>query len=203
MKAVLISIRPEWCALIAAGKKTVEVRKSMPKLHTPFKCYIYCTLPPRSELFTHGRIREYANELIRLQSGEIVYGYGMQLCLDPENRPYSQDNFLCRKIIGEFVCDGIECFTTDYRMNRQQTERIAKESCMDMIELAEYEYDSICLYGWHISELKIYGKPLELSQFRKPIDCLRGKQHEDCVGCWDCEIKRPPQIWCYVDGQTE
>lgn len=42
-KAVLISVRPKWCELIANGTKTVEVRKSRPKLHTPFKCYIYCT----------------------------------------------------------------------------------------------------------------------------------------------------------------
>lgn len=43
MKSVLISIRPKWCALIASGKKTIEVRKTAPKLPTPFKCYIYCT----------------------------------------------------------------------------------------------------------------------------------------------------------------
>lgn len=42
-KAVLISIQPKWCELIASGKKTVEVRKTAPKLQTPFKCYIYCT----------------------------------------------------------------------------------------------------------------------------------------------------------------
>ena len=42
-KAVLISIRPEWCEKIARGEKTVEVRKTRPKLDTPFKCYIYCT----------------------------------------------------------------------------------------------------------------------------------------------------------------
>ena len=42
-KAVLISINPKWCELIASGKKTVEVRKSRPKLETPFKCYIYQT----------------------------------------------------------------------------------------------------------------------------------------------------------------
>ena len=42
-KAVLISIKPKWCELIASGKKTVEVRKTNPKLDTPFKCYIYCT----------------------------------------------------------------------------------------------------------------------------------------------------------------
>lgn len=43
-KSVLISIRPEWCEMIANGKKTVEVRKTRPKLETPFKCYIYCTV---------------------------------------------------------------------------------------------------------------------------------------------------------------
>lgn len=40
--AVMISIRPEWCKLIAEGEKTVEVRKTMPfKAKVPFKCYIY------------------------------------------------------------------------------------------------------------------------------------------------------------------
>lgn len=43
MKAVLISVQPKWCELIAIGKKTVEVRKTRPKIDTPFKCYIYQT----------------------------------------------------------------------------------------------------------------------------------------------------------------
>jgi hypothetical protein len=40
MIAVLISIRPKWCEKIASGEKTIEVRKTKPKLLTPFKCYI-------------------------------------------------------------------------------------------------------------------------------------------------------------------
>ena len=32
MKSVLISIHPKWCELIASGKKTVEVRKTVPDL---------------------------------------------------------------------------------------------------------------------------------------------------------------------------
>lgn len=40
-KAVLISIRPEWCEKIINGRKTIEVRKTRPKMNTPFKCYIY------------------------------------------------------------------------------------------------------------------------------------------------------------------
>ena len=43
MKAVMISIQPKCCELIANGKKTVEVRKTRPKLETPFKVYIYET----------------------------------------------------------------------------------------------------------------------------------------------------------------
>ncbi len=40
-KAVLISIRPKWCEKIIGGEKTIEVRKTRPKLGPPFKCYIY------------------------------------------------------------------------------------------------------------------------------------------------------------------
>lgn len=43
MKSVLISIQPKWCEAIAAGEKTIEVRKTCPKIKTPFRCYIYET----------------------------------------------------------------------------------------------------------------------------------------------------------------
>lgn len=39
-KSVMLSIRPKWCEKIISGEKTVEVRKTRPKLETPFKCYI-------------------------------------------------------------------------------------------------------------------------------------------------------------------
>ncbi len=42
-KAVLMSIHPKYCELIASGKKTIEVRKTRPKLKPPFRGYIYET----------------------------------------------------------------------------------------------------------------------------------------------------------------
>lgn len=58
-KAVLISIRPEWCEKIIEGRKTLELRKTRPKLELPFKCYIYCTDGPlflrHSETVAYGR----------------------------------------------------------------------------------------------------------------------------------------------------
>ena len=76
-KAVLISIHPEWCEKIINGEKTIEVRKTRPKLDTPFKCYIYCTLP------------KYPHEdVIRTDYPKPqFYGGG--------------------KVIGEFTCDRI------------------------------------------------------------------------------------------------
>ena len=44
MRAVMLSIQPKWCELIASEKKTIEVRKTRPKIDTPFKCYIYMTM---------------------------------------------------------------------------------------------------------------------------------------------------------------
>lgn len=41
MKSVMLSIKHKYCELIANGKKTIEVRKTRPKIETPFKCYIY------------------------------------------------------------------------------------------------------------------------------------------------------------------
>lgn len=40
-QAVLISIRPKWCEKIISGEKTIEVRKTRPKMDMTFKCYIY------------------------------------------------------------------------------------------------------------------------------------------------------------------
>ena len=181
-QGIMISIRPKWCELIANGKKTVEVRKTEPKLELPFKCYIYCTLPPQEELFTHGSIREYANELIRLQSGEIVYGYGMQLICDPQHRPYSRDNFLCQKVIGEFVCNRIEYLgniaTDPWEYLAGETHEWRKYLVKELACLTEAEtlaYGG--RYGWFIEDLEIYERP-------KPLEAFG--------------LKRPPQSWCYV-----
>ncbi len=43
MKAIMLSIQPKYCELIASGKKTIEVRKTRPKLTPPFTGYIYET----------------------------------------------------------------------------------------------------------------------------------------------------------------
>ena len=43
MKAIIISIKPEWVAKILNGEKSIEIRKNMPKSDLPIDVYIYCT----------------------------------------------------------------------------------------------------------------------------------------------------------------
>ena len=56
-----------------------------------------------------------------------------------------------------------------------------------------YAFGREAMYGWHISDLKIYDQPKQLSEFKG----LRKTK----FGYAPVEIKRPPQSWCYVEEQ--
>lgn len=77
-KAVLISIRPEWCRKIMDGQKTIEVRKTRPKMDPPFKCYIYRTV-------RGGVIGEFVcDEIISIDgAGRIPSDAARPTCLEP------------------------------------------------------------------------------------------------------------------------
>ena len=100
-----------------------------------------------------------------------MFDYGMRLCCDEKNRPYSQDNFLCKKVIGEFVCDGIVKFDSSFfdEQEERDTDEIAellRDSCLTYSELCNY-VGCKTFYAWHISELVVYDKPKELRDFAR------------------------------------
>lgn len=174
MKSVLISIKPKWCGLIASGKKTVEVRKSKPQMETPFKVYIY---------ETQG---ETETPWIDEEGHTIFRGRGM--------------------VIGEFVCDRID-YVRNYGDAVDSYDCIA--SCLSAKEIIEYAKDKdgnfVYTYGWHISNLVIYDKPKPLSKFKKHnrtcyYDHI-GLATPKCKDCKGCQVERPPQSWCYVEGE--
>ncbi len=146
MKSVLISIQPKWCELIAKGKKTIEVRKTRPKLETPFKCYIYCTKSTEI-MFTVflGQDRE-----VEYLSGKVI---GEFVCdridtIENEQLPKNHKGYENRKAF--YNCLAYTEFT-----------------CLSYDELSKYVgYGISKCYGWHISDLKIYDTPKELGEFR-------------------------------------
>ena len=174
-KAVLISIRPKWGEKLINGDKTIEVRKTRPKMDTPFKCYIYCTL-------------QGCNEFFRVDLGGDVAKWNRGKWADRKG-----------KVIGEFTCDQIIDAWWDY-VPDAITREVAGGNLealdgtgMTDEELFSYVGDSMrghC-YGWHISDLRIYDETRELSEFTG----LRNTR----FGAAPYDIKRAPQSWCYVE----
>lgn len=99
------------------------------------------------------------------------------------------------KVISEFVCDKVfllHPYTYDggnadreRRKLIQTFEGSSKENkilaatCLTQDEMFDYIGAGNYGYGWHISDLKIYDKPKELSEFG---------------------FTRPPQSWCYIES---
>lgn len=168
----MLSIRPKWCEKIVSGEKTIEVRKTRPKLDTPFKCYIYCT-----------------------QSGVALGAWGKH-----------------GKVIGEFTCDDIDEYDDDTifsfrhedyaRWNDFDLDR----ACMHPEDFQNYA-NGKWLCGWHISDLKVYDAPKELTEFHtweKCKSCSKsGYESTACIYDENCmvpvAITKAPQSWCYVE----
>lgn len=201
MKNILIAIRPKWVEKIASGQKTIEVRKTAPK-ETPFKAYIYATRPKK--FYKCGAVST-SDELLWLANGKVEMGDGFKFWADG-------DEYQCLngRIIGEFICDKIDKYTfSHYEAEYRVTHIEQNAMCLNQPELIYYGKGET-LYGWHISELKIYDKPRALSEFYricknpcKPsnggILCLTTKtlKMNGCDG--KIPLTRPPQSWQYVE----
>ena len=186
-KAVLISIRPKWVEKIANGEKTIEVRKTKPKLSTPFKCYIYCT---------------HDKHLAFMQNQT---GTNLIACMDATAAIPVGGAIGNGKVIGEFTCDRIDKLAPagePYGIYDIDDDYVL-QTCLANGALWDYGNGAM-LYGWHISGLCIYDMPKELSEFKTLC-----RVDADCCACpyynytkMDCDgrvIGRPPQSWCYVD----
>lgn len=188
-KAVMISIRPKWCEKIASGEKTIEVRKTRPKLETPFKCYIYCTV----EMAGYDALWVLDAPTREKYSFMAVAAY----LENPKGANKGNG-----KVIGEFTCDRIyELAPLNHAPDDVET-----QACLTREEIVNYIKGTG--YGWHISDLKIYDTPKKLSEFKGLC-----KVESDCCACpyynyskMDCDgrtIKRPPQSWCYVEATKD
>lgn len=173
-KAVMLSIRPKWCEKIANGEKTIEVRKTRPKLQTPFKCYIYCTMD-------HPYISVPCGELDKLNYRTNTVGR-------------------CNgKVIGEFTCDRIYGLAP---LNHAPDD-VEKQACLTREEIVNYlkgtgygwHISDLKIYDKprELRELK-----------KNNRDCFYadlGLAKRDCPDCKNsgCFLERPPQSWCYAE----
>lgn len=172
MKAVMLSVQPKWCELIASGQKTIEVRKTKPRLETPFKCYIYCTKGepiylPR-DIFGNNAmngkvIGEFICDRIRVDNevaDQLVdVGLMRHSCLSSEELlRYADGNALYSWHISDLKI---------YDEPKELVEFWKAGSC-------PFANGSRCTYEYH---------------------CFRAGQIDRCGE----SLTRPPQSWCYVE----
>ena len=180
MKTVLISIRPKWCEKIISGEKTIEVRKTRPKLETPFKCYIYCTQSADMLWILNERERS-------LNPDKIADVFKAAKC----GGTYRGNG----KVIGEFVCDRIDVIvpTTEPYGIYDIDDDYVLQTCLENGALWDYGRGGR-LYGWHISKKQIYDTPRELREFHAVPN-----EVEVALKAKPKPVTSPPQSWRYVE----
>ena len=200
MKSIMLSIRPKWVEKIASGKKTIEVRKSAPK-EVPFKAYIY----------------ETKKEHLR-----VVFKKGDYIFSDDHNAGKFDENIFVKdryswqgRVVGEFICDKIYLIKNQGSRfsvadeEQSVTNEIARQSCLDYDDMVSY-FGNKDGYGLHITDLKIYDKPKELSEFSRPCSyaglcysCDRAKFTSKGDRICQTMITRPPQSYMFVEELKE
>lgn len=228
MKSILISIKPEWVAKILNGEKTIEIRKTAPKCELPIDVYIYCT---------HGyKLNDLRKENIGIEFGISKSKSNNVIWLIPP--------IINGKVVAKFTLREVEEIkfhiltkTNTYGIQRTEAtftaktlsyRELTKLSCLAGDYLMEYLNDTDG-YAWHISDLQIFDKPRELSDFKQsklpwPDKVKRGIPWEEkyyyALGKFHTEhlgknktineirdefdksisIKHAPQSWCYVEN---
>ena len=216
MKKVLLSVHPKWCELIFNGKKTIEVRKNIPKLEPPFEVLVYETKgktkywsQPLPIPYTEGRgkvIGSFICDKITRYESEFWDDDTYERIQEPweplDFAEYGEYEYDTIGENGEFYGKGIE---------------LSKQSCLSWNELRKYVGQGLKdFYGWHIIDPKLFDKPKEFYELY--ASCKKNKQtaDESCKGCvyaykgtttgeiyCDNALIRPPQSFCYVEDINE
>lgn len=227
MKAILISDHAKWCALMMNGDKTIEVRKStalykaIQKLIDEYgyaEFYVYCTKDEKQGLVWDDNGKGLVNPKLfpyskgspehnRLVNGKVIF------------------KFRCHKV--EDILFDITCITNDldklYTITNDEN-KLLEISCLTKKQISSYLKLDGCFphlsssnkgyfssgFAIHISDLEIFDKPKELSEFkicckRKFCNCFEIK----CMNCshlvyedenlCDKRLTKAPQSWCYVE----
>ena len=200
MKAILMSIKPKWCELIFSGEKTIEVRKTAPKLKPPFKVYMYET--------QGATVTPWVDE-----DGHFIF----------KGRGQVVGEFVCDEKYDIHFAGASYMINNDISL----TNGIARQSCLwydDMLSYLGVKGGA----ALHITKPKRYDTPKELEVFSrygyKKIEhkgsgyvfcdntqCRYCEPDEGIAGLYrppvcrkgGCKITRPPQSFMYVEEIKE
>jgi len=202
-----------------APKEWVDYLNGKGQEPEPSEVYIYCTKGIRQKLFKDVYAEKSGN-------GPLFY------CDAKDHDGWSEP--LNGKVVAKFTLREVEKFDfisdreylndiEKYNAEIRKHNAICKKSCMSTVEMVCY-LDTKCLgtsnpngmigYAWHISDLVIFDKPMELSNFipREWDKCMR-KDRNGLYQCHKCPygdkvlgickwkpLTKAPRGWQYVEA---
>ena len=177
MKAVMLSLRPQWCELIFNGEKTIEVRKSRPSIDTPFTVYVYQT--------KHKGGKKIVSEVLN-----SVYGGGKVI-----------GSFVCDRI-REIIPLGLRGFKLGAEWLKEMC--LSKEQLDEyggLKTLYSWHITEPKLFDKprDITEFALYGRCAE--DCDEYDICARDSEggRMSCKYFKRTFLERPPQSWCYIE----
>lgn len=168
-KAVLISIRPEWVDKILSGEKTLEVRKTRPKLEAPFKVYIYCTAGNLSYEVNNGM-------MCNISGGGLVVG-----------------EFVCDTYVTDKTFGHDALFNAAACMSEPDVVAYSAGTTLYGWHISNLEiYDTP-------KELPQFRKCCGTQDCDKCQFWENTGEYAGCLTSEERRLNRPPQSWCYVE----
>ena len=209
-KCIIISIRPEWVEKILNGEKTIEIRKTMPKCNYPIDVYIYCTKGTHkgklNSWFDYCGYKPSPYEEGYICNGKIV----AKFTLNKVDKYQIYDNY---SEYGTWFKNGLILLQIKDIKDFYKNSCLNKKDLENYIEISDIEYyqhnietNKNIFYVWHIDNLEIFNKPMELSEFYKNgtynlddfIYYLYNKSNKYSDYLLGRRIRKAPQSWCYA-----
>ena len=218
MKSIILSVQPQWLAKILNGEKTIEIRKSAPK-ELPCEVYLYCTMG-----------KPYLNQHkgTPFEDGQLHTSCILQDCplnFEEHTSKHLSAINLNGKVVAKFTLNKVEEVGLTLHTKKISDYFVGEKDHIVINKVEEYIYDELegtCLtvdelhaYGkgeplsaWHIDNLVIFDKPMELGEFQsptfleRPFDLSKLKDGETITfHQWRQKaiITRAPQSFCYCE----
>ena len=227
-KAIMLSLQGKWGAKIANGKKIIELRKDAPKDWKEYLDKKTDKLPAEIEVFMYITQQDDIARLSGMPNDEFVCDcYPMT---EEQFKRMKSGYSAKGKVIGKFTLRKVDkimtCLDGACRWFFIRGDKptitnadvfnygwdLKKKSACEFNEIECYFENKIGTsyyethrtkyvgYAWHIEDLVIFDKPIELKEFYpycKDKNCIYRKYH--CSICYREPLRRAPQSWCYCE----
>jgi predicted transcriptional regulator len=212
-KAILLSVRPEWVKKILNGEKTIDIRKSEPKTcwvehknGKPIFCdigyydvYIYCAksknrkdslcFVPLPDGNGTWRLNAHWSGITNATGGyaKQYYPVNGKVCAKFTLSTVKKKSLVLNKY------DKLEPhWTTQSLIDKA---KVSNDELRNYLDLWSGQKD---VYFWHIEDLEVFDKPMQLSDFCSSKECKPLKYWSD-IPNWDERHKRKTGGWAKKD----